>query len=83
MSDEQSTSSSTALEVIAVQLGRIANLMAIEAMGELENKPQTERIKLLLQAGFSATETASLVGTSPATVRAARSRLRPERGSAS
>jgi DNA-directed RNA polymerase specialized sigma24 family protein len=83
MSDEESTSSSTSLEVIAVQLGRIANLMAMEALGQLEDKPQAERIKLLLQAGFSAMETASLVGTSPATVRNARSRLRSERGSAS
>jgi Pyruvate/2-oxoacid:ferredoxin oxidoreductase gamma subunit len=80
--DEHDALIAAKLDSIAIQLGRVANLIALGALTEISDRPQAEQIALLLKAGFTPAETAAIVDTTPGTVRSARARLRNSEASA-
>lgn len=58
---------------VVLELKKIANLLALNAV---RDRPKSEAVVLLASAGFSSAETAALVGTSDASVRAMLSQAR-------
>lgn len=55
------------------ELGKIANLLAL---GAVRDRPKSEAVVVLAAAGFTSQETAALIGTSDASVRAMLSQSR-------
>lgn len=67
-----------ALDSVLHELRKIANLLAL---GAVRDRPKSEAVVLLAAAGFGSQETAALIGTSDASVRAMLSQSRrPPKG---